>query len=292
MNYYAPEHAKIVETSYIIEKTRNLSKEEARKHILNVREEDLGYFFHESLPKMPSIAVMEIILECPFEDVIYDAAANKRTDESVLKLMHEKRPRDSFLQTLLAQNPNTPRETLQLLFRGSDVNTIAALALNPNLTLDDLWVLARTKTAQAGSALLHNPLITSGMIEFLAVRTETPGMQMQIAKHPQSSNEVLKHLIVNAYDDSVVLKALLNLNLNVAEIVRFAADPDSPIVSSDEYIRSLCTYVLQKDRKDEFEQYAKRVLGLGDDDLPIAWYIKMLPTIFYADSSSTVSVWS
>lgn len=291
MSYYASEANKLVETAYIIEKTRNLSKAEARKHILNVREEDLGYFFHEALPKMPSTEVMEIILECPFEDVIYDAAANKRTPDTVLKLMHEKRPRDSFLMTLLAQNPNTPRKTLQALFRGSDANTIAALALNPNLTLDDLWELARTKTSQAGSALLHNPLVTSGMIEFLAVRTETPGMQMQIAKHPQSSNEVLKHLIVNAYDDSVVLKALLNLNLKIAEIVRFAADPDSPIVSSDEYIKSLCAYVLQRDRKDEFEQYAKSVLGV-EDELPLAWYVKMLPTIFYADSSSTVSVWS
>lgn len=287
----AEDNSKIIEISYVIEITRDLSKEEARKHVMRVREEDLRYFFHERLPKMPSIDVMEIILASPFEDVIYDAAANVRTPTSVLQKLYEKKGSDKFLLTLLAQNPSTNREILRTLFTENDPTIITSLALNPALSVEDLWVLAKAKPGQAFGALLRNKLVTPGMIEFLATEAVTPGLQTQIAEHPKASNEVLKQMVVQATDDSVVLKALYNRNLRIAEVVRFAVDPDSPLVFADEYIKDLCMYVLQKERKEEFEAYAKLVLNLGDDTLPSNWYIKMLPAIFHTDNSNTVSVW-
>lgn len=141
---------------------------------------------------------------------------------------------EPWLLERLAENPNTPAETLEKLIRSDCAQVRAAVADNPKAPFEILFALSRDEQADVRYRLAENYLAPSKILEILAddenpfVAHRAQETIRRTAQHTTFVVDVLRHkLTVLVVDDDDVTRLVLSLALKSDPLIQIVAQTGS-----------------------------------------------------------------
>lgn len=179
----------------------------------NISTDILGYLLRDKSslvrtasvrnPKVTTEQVLELLEKEDCETLFYAMARETFYDEEVYRVLAKKG--SDNVKMRLGTNEAVPNDVIQILLDDDSVRVVNATISNPKVTLEKIMELLHNQYKRNNSPILdgitQNPNCSKDLLRKYATRSKDPNILKNVAKHPNTEEDVLTMLSKSLYAD-------------------------------------------------------------------------------------------